>query len=266
MRRTICSAAFAMVAALGLFAASQPLSAQDQERQPLDDRTTACNRVDNFGAGATQFNVCLSNEGNVTEIDAPAGFSQADLPEEGYQLCTVGADYRDFGALGNNGWLAASVVQPTPGSIVGLVVTRKTTDNQWQLKQTFGKSNAKREITITMALKKLNSPIGGPVYLERWNGFNLDNDFLSGSIHDQTANSVTGRRIRGLSLTALTFGTTHFNAVGTNFNFGAQPGVCNAVSAASPTAFVDGAGYVTYSLPGFNTGETRTVKFAYRVY
>ncbi len=256
MRRTLM-ASISVLGLVGVLAvAGATVRAADGERT-LDPKGPACARNLVFGAGATLFNTCLSNEGNVVQFI----FSGADqfIGYEGYQVCSPTGIYYDLGNQGASGWGPATVVQPTPGKLP-ITITRNSLDGHWNLKQTYAKDTVEDDFTITMTLKNIGGPVGAPVYLGRWNDF--DND---GTVSQDdgivTTDSIQTRGIglRGVSLQAVTRTTAHFALLG-NWPTGAAN--CTAGSVAS-LINADLAGHVEYNLGGFNAGQAKTVKFSY---
>jgi hypothetical protein len=165
-----------ILALTGVFVSTSIVAAQERDAS-ADPKTGVCNanlRLTN-GAGATQFNVCLSNEGNLAEFIF-SGANQT-IGYEGYQVCSPVGTYSDLGSQGASGWGAPTVVQTNGPGKLPITITRTTTDGQWQLKLTHAKDNTENDFTITMALKNLGGPVGAPVYIGRWSDFDNDGTF-----------------------------------------------------------------------------------------
>ncbi len=179
---------------------------------------------------------------------------------EGYQLCTPLGNYADMGNGGQSGWGAAIVAQPNGPHTLPITITRNTVDGHWSLKQTYAKDNTEGDFTITMALKKLLSPMSTPIFLGRWSDFNMDGTVGADYI-DRTGSSVWARGTggRGATLTATSFATDHWTGVGL-FPFAITSCVA---SAGGPIANADVAGHAVYLLNDFKAGQTQTVKFTY---
>lgn len=243
-------------------------NAQDRESAPEGDAKSAvCNAALNFPylpGTVREWTVCLSSEGNVVNMIAPNGVNHS-FGWEGYRICTATGQYWDLGAQGQSGFGPATVTQPSgPGQIIGLTITRTSTDGQWLLTQKFAKDNAERDFTITMLLKRLGGPVSAApgVYLQRWSDLNVDASF-GGDVTDKSAFSLYARQIRAIALTAYTFTPYPIsNAVGP-YPFGA--GDCTAPGVATPAAAMDASGRQTYHLGGFNTNQQKTVKFRWAV-
>ncbi len=249
-----------MVGLLGVFAvAGASLQAADGDRSN-DSKTGACNPALNlaFGAGANQFNACLSTEGNV----ATFLFSGTDqfIGWEGYQVCGGGVNYFDTGNGGASGWGAATVVQPKGAGTLPITITRNTLDGHWNLKQTYAKDTVEDDFTITMTLKNTGGPVGAPVYMGRWNDFDNDGSFGSDDgIVTTDSVQTRGSGLRGVSLQAITRATAHFALVG-----GFPTGLGNCVAGGTAAILnADLSGHVEYNLGGFNAGQVKTVKFTY---
>jgi hypothetical protein len=240
--------------------------AQDGPGGSSPERSASCNPnlrfVYSVGT-AKEWTVCLSSEGNVVQMIAPGGVGHQQ-GYEGYRVCSPVGTYFDQGFNGAGGWGAATVVQPGgPGNITGLTITRTSVDGHWLLTQKFAKDNNERDFTITMYLKKLNTPVAGPVYLQRWSVPSVDGDF-NDDIADKSADSLWWREARAVTLTAATYATSHNIAVA-NYPFGA--GDCTSAGIATPTSnatAVAPTGRVTYVLPGFNANKQVTVKYRWQ--
>ena len=268
-----------IVAALIVSGVAQ-IAARDgqQQREEETNKTGACaaNLTFNTGAGTTAFNICLSNEGNLVRYTAPAGFEHFQ-GYEGYQICAPGgANYYDAGSGGQSvapyNFNAAIVNQPNGPNKFPVTITRTTADGLWQLTQKFAMDKVEQDVAITMTLKRLVSPIGAPVYLGRWTDMNTDND-LGDEVVDSSADSLWYRDLdanpvhHGMVLTALTYtavGANRFVSVG-GYPYGR--GNCGTAAGAQATPLAtagDRAGNVVYNLGGFNSNQSKTVKFNYQ--
>ncbi len=261
MRRTLTTS-IAILGLLGVFAIAGTTVRAADDRPAADGKGAACNPALNlvFGAGANQFNTCLSSEGNVVNFV----FSGTDqfIGFEGYQVCApgIGLTYFDLGAQGQSGWGAAAIVQPKGPGTLPITITRNTTDGHWNLKQTYAKDTVEDDFTITMTLKNTGGPVGAPVYLGRWNDF--DNDATFGAddgIVTTDSIQTRGAGLRGVSLQAITRTTAHFALLGV---YPTGAGNCTAGGVGS-LLNTDLAGHVEYNLGGFNAGQVKTVKFTY---
>ena len=231
---------------------------------PEEGRTGACNANLRFvysPGTAKEWTVCLSSEGNVVQMIAPGGVTHS-LGYEGYRVCSPIGTYFDGGNAGQGGWGAPTIVQPGgPGNITGLTITRTSADGHWLLTQKFTKDNNERDFTITMYLKKLNTPVAGPVFLQRNYLAQTDGDW-GDDVMDKSADSIYAREVRAASLTAATYATAHSTAVGAwalGFNN------CTDAGVAGPVAAGLNSGRVTYHLPGFNANKQVTTKFRWQV-
>jgi hypothetical protein len=124
------------------------------------------------GTGATRFEVRVSNHGNLSSFESPAGAEAVSAGREGYAVCSFssaggdvvhGHDTGDVAA----GFGPATIVQPNPGAFP-LTVTRNTTDGKFRLKQVWNQPDAvEKDITVTMTLKNTSNATIGGVALSR---------------------------------------------------------------------------------------------------
>src|SRR5688572_23954703 len=268
MRPQLFGMSFAVLIGIVVTVGTTPaLRADDQDHGPSlgdpDPQSSACDPTLNFvsGAGPTRFEICLSSEGNVVSQVGPAGFNHQFLAGEGYRVCTPSGDYYDNGGGGQSGFLAASVSQPNGPGTFPVTITRDTTDAQWNLVQQFSRNTTERALTITMKLKKTNGAIGPTVYLQRWSHLNVDGT-VTNDLGDRSADSISARQTRAISLTALSYGVTHTTGVG-EWPYGRND--CTAASAATPIAAKDLAGRVTYNLGSFTDNQTKQVRFRWGI-
>lgn len=156
------------------------------------------------GAGATLMNVCISQHGNLSKFESPAGFDQigtGNLWRDGYSICTgnlpnfpnVPEGY-DAGAS-EAGFGLPTIVQPNGANTLPLSITRTTNDGVYELKQSYAQDVTKRDIAITMKLtRKSNADCGGngcpPVRLARYFEGDVDNNQSTGARFAANADSV----------------------------------------------------------------------------
>jgi hypothetical protein len=108
------------------------------------------------GSDATFLKVCITERGNISHFEAPAGKVHLQT-REGYILCsnffeTRGVHGFDAGTA-ELGWTAPTVTQPGGPGTFPLIITRNSFDGLVQLKQTFKVIPAEREVYVTMAVK-----------------------------------------------------------------------------------------------------------------
>jgi hypothetical protein len=110
-------------------------------RGSVSELEGACQPALNFTYPATQsgpreFNVCLTNDGNVAHHEAPGGAVHIG-GADGYLLCTAEDTYWDLGSLGASGFGPATVSQPKGPNHLPVTITRTTLDGAWELRQVF---------------------------------------------------------------------------------------------------------------------------------
>jgi hypothetical protein len=156
------------------------------------------------GAGPTLMTVCISQHGNLSKFESPAGFDQiglGNLWRDGYSICTgnlpdfpnVPEGY-DAGA-NEAGFGAAVIVQPNGPNTLPLTITRTTTDGVYELKQSYAQDTTKRDIVITMKItRRSNADCGAngcpPVRLARYFEGDVDNNQSANARFAQDTDSV----------------------------------------------------------------------------
>lgn len=180
----------------------------------------ACHTTVVFGSGADKFKICITEHGNLFDLESPAGFEHATPNAidssfgDGYMLCSTGGNHGfDVGSV-EGGWGAPAIIQPGGPNTLPLTVTRTTIDGKFQLKQTFEWAKTRKEMIVTMALKNVTASSIKGVQLARYFEGNLSHE-PDDDILDAGTDSVRGRESRskaghqGLMLTALSFNQPH---------------------------------------------------------
>jgi len=211
----------------------------------------------------TQFDVCLSSEGNVVRFAFYGGDNVVANAtwKEGYLLWVNGGTcYWDIGDQSGypfGSWAAASVLQPNGPGKLPITITRSTTDGHWRLTQTYAKDNVEGDFTTTMALKNTGEYVDGGVFLSRWNAFDLDED-TGGQSAVASADSIEAAGFRGVALQIMSRTIWH------NVRLSAGTGwTCSTSGGSQAVVNQDLSGQISYNLGGFATGQTKTVKFMY---
>lgn len=129
------------------------------------------------GSGANFLGVKVSDHGNLTSFESPAGREQVFAGNEGYAVCSGGGPTvhgHDTGSV--EGLFAAPTFsQPTAGAFP-LTVTRRTTDGKFLLTQVWAKPDAvEKDVTVTMTLKNISSATVTGVFLSRSGDFDIGN-------------------------------------------------------------------------------------------
>ena len=123
------------------------------------------------GSGNTLVKVCITDNGNVSYFESPAGAVHLN-GREGYALCTD--EDNSFGIVHGfdvnyaaDGWGSSSVSQPNGAGKFPLIITRQTLDGAFQLKQTFTANWKERGIDIKMDVKNLSASVIDDLRLTR---------------------------------------------------------------------------------------------------
>jgi len=134
---------------------------------------TDCFATFTFGSGATAFTFCVTSNGNILQLEAPAGVEpiRNGVFLEGFTICDHTFAHRnwDLGQYVPNGDFGPpTIVQPNGPNTLPLSITRTTFDSAYTLKQTYTRNNNDRSVTVTMSLS--NSDIGftGPISVTLW--------------------------------------------------------------------------------------------------
>jgi hypothetical protein len=229
------------------------------------------------GSGVTFLKVCITERGNISHFEAPAGKVHLQV-REGYVLCssffqTKGVHGFDAGSA-ELGWTTPTVSQPGGPGTLPLIITRDSFDGLVQLKQTFNIVPGDREISVKMDVKNRSAVATLPkVILDRY--FDGDINGQTASEYDVTDQSVWGLpksgavRSNGLMLTQAATAVATFtfaevqtfqdwNPNGTSFQFARQ---CQGPSQFFRDA--DSVGRVTTSLGDIAPGQTKSVTYRY---
>jgi hypothetical protein len=294
MRRSMIGTMIAL-----LLAASGPAGAQVSQRQAWQDRqkqekeeqealdmqgiaalevATLAPQCFTSGSGATFLKVCITERGNISYFESPAGRVQLNT-REGYVLCsnrlaTRGVHGFDAGSA-QAGWVAPTVSQPGGPGTLPLIITRNSFDGVVELKQTFKVVPAEREVNVTMAVKNRSTLATLPsVVLDRY--FDGDLNGETSNIYDRTGDSVWGlpgsgsTGNNGLMLTYAPSAVVIFPSSGIPQRFvDWNPNGTSlqlARQCAGPSQFFDGddsVGRVSLSLGDIAPGQTKSVTFRY---
>jgi hypothetical protein len=261
---------------LAVLALSSCALAQRHNAQPLasesdgPEASTTCKITFSSGSGQTATQFCVTQNGNITQFSVN-GLEMIDvgLVGEGYGLCDTSNNtrYYDYASHDSGNWLSSVFNQKG----VNVVVTRKSSDGIWQLKQTitnqpatsFSPGSAK----ITMALTNL-SGVDRSVALLRWADVDADGDAANNDFDftSQTAYGTDPEGFfagRGLSIT-----NSNFPPGVTTGSFTLAkpdaPDPCNAGADGAPQPFHGDGSIVQYRLFNAAHGTTTTVVSTYK--
>ena len=197
---------------------------------------TDCFATFTSGSGATTFNFCVTQNGNVLSLESPAGAEHIRIGTflEGYTICdhTLGLRYWDLGAyLPNGDFQAPTITEPNGPNTLPLTITRNTWDSIYTLKQTFSRNVQDRSVLVTMALTNNDITFTGNRSVSFWRAADFDMDgniFNQGGATSDSAmawNNVTASTPggHGGALTSLSLGIPHTAGV---ISFGTGDPAC----------------------------------------
>ena len=232
------------------------------------------------GSGNNFLGVKVSDHGNLTSFESPAGQEQVFGGREGYAVCSNNGSTHNGHDTGDveGGFAAPTFSQPNGAGTFPLTVTRRTTDGKFQLTQVWATPDAvEKDVTVTMTLKNISSATIEGVLLSRSGDFDVGDQSADRGARtndsawlwdDATLVSPPG----GLMLTALSFGTSHLTGIetastwvgdGTQTHPGSRQG-CGADRVNTPTTTAsDLTMKVFYLFGNMSAGQSRTVKFEY---
>ena len=280
MKHTLTSVSLLICCVGLLILASQPAMAQsDSAAQAIKESNspdnTACGagKTFTFGAGLNFFTFCLSDHGNILQLQSPVNFRHITV-REGYVVCGTGAATAFDAGDTEGGWGTANISQPGGANTLPVTITRNSTDGKFELKQTFDWNPAQKEITITMVLKNLSASSISNVKLARHFDADLSSSLSTSDggddIYNRDTDSVWGKDNgagvghHGVALTALSFAISRSTAVETFGDYVNTRSTCTPIAASVPTAPGDFTGRLTYNLSTLAAGTSRTVKVIYR--
>jgi hypothetical protein len=270
------AASFLLMAGAALAQSNQPTPKQlADEANALESNNCASARVFSFGAGAQKFAFCITDRGNIQNLEFPAGYQHISNGE-GYAVCS---DYTTRGydaGVAQKGFDAPTITQPGGPHTLPLTIMRQSTDGKVSLKQEFDWSKDEKEILITMTVKNLSAATITHVYLTRYFDGDMDGD-NGDDIYNNTHYSILARegnnpfgQYDGLALTGLSFNYfqapqvvyyEEWNPNGTSYKAATQ---CGSNGSVDGSMLYDYVGILTYDLKTIAPGAVKTAKFVYR--
>ena len=149
------------------------------------------------GSGITFLKVCITDNGNISWFESPAG--KVHLQQrEGYAVCSGAIEgpssvVHGFDAnIAADGWGNSIVSQPNGAGTFPLIITRKSLDGVIQLKQTFIRNTVERKVDVKIDVKNMTGYALNKVYMSRYFDGDLDNN-SSTNAYDYTLGSVWAR-------------------------------------------------------------------------
>jgi hypothetical protein len=277
MTKKILLMLFAVVLAL---AAVKQAFAEEQTKEQVQTKAEALpvpQQCFTSGANKTFLKVCITNNGNISWFESPAGFVHIQS-REGYAVCSGGipgngAIVNGFDAnLAADGLGGPTVSQPNGAGKFPLIITRQSLDGMFQLKQTFTLNTVERGVDVKMDLKNTSASEVDHVFASRY--FDGDIDNKSTNVYDRVADSVWGRDpaflTRGLMLTVAPSTLDYWNTSATAYPlwdpFGSGPQYargCDWDNSYTP-ATGDYVGILQMSMGTLKAGQTKSATLHYR--
>jgi hypothetical protein len=263
----LCSVGFAET---GNFADHQPASHQHKESDsstaplsPLSSDVCAFNF--SSGANNTLLTYCVTQNGNVINVDTPA-YQHQIFTREGYGICDINSnteyfDYSDAGDTTN--WNPAIVLSH---SATKVKIARTTSDGIWTLTQTITQVAPTSTVKVSMTLKN-NTAVNREAQLSRY--ADIDADGSTPNTVDSTLNSAmifnSVGRGGSFGLTLQNVGTSPFTYLGFIQNTPFRLSPCSPFTnqGLGPLVGTDGSAIMTYVIP-VPKNASKTVAVSYR--
>jgi Tfp pilus assembly protein PilW len=221
----------------------------------------------NFSSGSnnTVLNYCVTQNGNVINVETPAGQHHI-FSREGYGLCDINSnteyfDYSDAGDTAN--WNPAIVLSH---SATKVKIARTTSDGIWTLTQTITQVAPTSTVKVSMTIKN-NTAVNREAQLSRF--ADIDADGTTPNTVDSTLNSAmifnSVGRGGSFGLTLQNVGTSPFTYLGfiQNTPFRVSPCSPFTSQAIGPLVGTDGSAVMTYVIP-VPKNASKTVNVSYR--
>jgi hypothetical protein len=230
------------------------------------------------GSGWTFLKICITDNGNISWFESPAGKIHLQN-REGYSVCSNlnganPATVHGFDAnIAANGWGTAVVSQPNGAGTLPLLITRQSLDGYVQLKQTFTINSSQRGVDVRIDIKNISGLVLPSVVMTRYFDGDIDGNAQNqafftawgGSMWLQDSGHVWGLMLTGATSTNVNFlwnvskyanwdpfGAGAQNARGCNFD---------SVPFGSTGDFVGG---LHMAVGDLNPGQTRSLTLLYR--
>jgi hypothetical protein len=236
------------------------------------DAPVPCHTTIGSGAGEQLLKFCLSDRGNLSLFESPAGADHlgAGAHGEGYAVCSAaGTHGYDVGYAGM-GFGSPTITQPKGPDTLPLTIVRTSLDGAIRVTQTFARDSKEKDVTITMTVKNTSTATLTGVQLTRY--FDGDIDGSQGDdAYARTVDSSGGWQVplgNGLMLMAGTLNIAHGTGVESFWEW--HPGAGGAAGATAcgpghaPGARGDYVGRLNYSLGNLGPGKSKVLKFIYQ--
>ena len=225
------------------------------------------------GSGATFLKICITNNGNVSWFESPAGKVHLQT-REGYAVCSGAVEgpssvIHGFDAnIAANGWGVSAVSQPNGVGTFPLIITRQSLDGVIQLKQTFTRNTAERGVDVKIDVKNMSLSALNQVFMSRY--FDGDIDNSSTNAYDSTYGSVWARgsssaltltsASSGIQVIADVYDYAQWNPFGTMSQYARG---CGQQEAYTWGVLHDFVGGLTLYFSTLNPGQTKTATVLY---
>jgi hypothetical protein len=215
--------------------------------------------------------ICFSSHGNVAFFEAPAG-NYFIGGREGYVACafdTSGNVFRAYDAgPWESGWSPPTIAQPNGTNTFPLTITRRTTNNWMELKQTFSRDTTEFDVTITMTLKNTSGKTLF-VNLDRYADWDVSPN--SGDDYTRTTDFTVEAWDSSLRRPAISLSTSATDNpwayYESYFNwYSSTLGGCEAGNWSNLAGAGDFVGRISHTLGGMAAGASKTFRVFYRTY
>lgn len=261
----------AILLALATNAHAQQAGAQEERQAKIDKDETgiigvlAAQNCFTSGSGVTFLKVCITENGNISFLESPAGKVHINS-REGYAVCSV--DLGIFTVFGFDMNIAAEGWGPAIVSDNKRIITRTTLDGMFQLKQTFTVLPAAPGVDVKMELKNLSQTTFHDVMIARY--FDGDIDGQPVNEYSHTNGAVWGLYLHGLMLNPAPVANVNFSSMMAKFadwdplGSGPKTGRGCFTNLAPFNSSGDYVGGIRAGWGEIKPGQTKTVTFHYR--
>lgn len=243
-------------------------NAQAQGNGDVSAQDETCDFLFNNGAGITNFDWCLTSNGNITKFESPEGAEHIMVGGfiEGYAVCSTqgGQSGRDFAQAVQIAGFGPTINLGCGGT--GCKFQRDTLDGRFRLVMEVKGDKKLHAINISTTVTNLSAVPLDNVQIIRYVDADMDNDFPDdrGDKSFEGAGigrSAWARDVNALTLTATTFksGIIPYSRLEDDIG---PVGTCNPANAYLPPAGpVDIGLLVGYNVGTLNPGKSAKVSF-----
>jgi len=210
------------------------------------------------GAATTYIEYCISANGTVVKLQAPAGQEHVDIGQvlEGYVICS-GTNVHDWDLSDTASGFGATTILKGP---TATSVTLRRSSDRYQLDQILTLAKKEKELTITMTVTNISGAMIPDVRIARAYDPDINHDF-GDDLEVTSARGVWAGDVDAVTLTATAWSFPTDTAIDT----GPAP-ACSPTGSASPATTGDASlAGVTYRAGNMGAGAKKRVTFVYRV-